>query len=562
MRRTWQEGAVLIRLATTVLALIALTAPLHAQFDPQRAYKQTDAVKQRYPDPPVRFDTPGFAPGRADFTSHEEMMEFIAGLQRRAGNLRVQIAGHSLEGRAIPALVFSNARAATAADLLKLNRPVVLLVGLQHGNEPAGGEAMLALAQALGYGRLKPLLDRVTVVIMPRANPDGAYYFTRSPYANTDINRDHVKVDLPETMALHRVVNDFQPHVFADAHEFSVATRWIEKFGVLQSYDFTLLYATNPNVPKPLTELADQLFLRDLRREVERAGYTYFWYYTTSYDAKDKRVAMGGTTPDIGRNFAGLQNAVSFLIETRGVGIGRDAYARRVHNHMVAMTSLLNTTAENADRLMKTVQEVRADIVRRGREPASGDTIAVTVKSPSRPQKLTMLDPQRAELADIEVQWTDTLASEPDLTRSRPYAYLMPPQFHEIARRLAISGIEVRRLRRPATLEVESYDVTDRRASATYVEGRVTSRVTTEVSAKTKTLPAGSYVYLMGQPNANVIAVALEPESPSSFVSFGYVAVDRKGSPTTIAAPSEVPIYRLLKPVDLDTAVMGDRVTK
>ena len=70
--------------------------------------------------------------------------------------------------------------------------------------------------------------------------------------------------------------------------------------------------------------------------------------------------------------------------------------------------------------------------------------------------------------------------------RSRPYAYLMPPQFHDVARRLAISGVEVRRLRRPSTLEVESYDVTERRASATYVEGRMTSRVTTEVSTKTQ----------------------------------------------------------------------------
>ena len=156
----------------------------HAQFDPQRAYRQSEAVKQRYPDPPVRFETPGFAPGRTDFTTHEDMMAFITDLQRRADNLQVRIAGQSQEGRAIPALVFSNSRATAPADLLRLNRPVVLLVGLQHGNEPAGGEAMLALARELAVGPLKPLLDRITVVIVPRANPDGAYYFTRSPYAN------------------------------------------------------------------------------------------------------------------------------------------------------------------------------------------------------------------------------------------------------------------------------------------------------------------------------------------------------------------------------------------
>ncbi|HKA43225.1 MAG TPA: M14 family metallocarboxypeptidase [Burkholderiales bacterium] len=528
-----------------LLALAVLAAsPLHAQFDTERAYRQSEAVRLRYPDPSMRFDTPGFAPGRTDFTSQQEMMQFISALQPRARNMEVRVAGHSQEGRAIPVLVFRGPNAAAA--------PVVLLVGLQHGNEPAGGEAMLVMAQELAAGSLTGLLDRITVVIMPRANPDGAHYFTRSPYGNTDINRDHVKVDLPETAALHRVVNEFQPHVFADAHEFSVATRWIEKFGLLQSYDFTLLYATNPNVPRPLTELANGLFLRDLRREMEKARYTWFWYYTTSYDLKDKRVAMGGTTPDIGRNFAGLQNAISFLVETRGVGIGRDSYARRVHTHLVAMTSLLTTTAENAERVLKAVRELRADIVRRGQAPSASDTIAVTLKQTVKPQKLTMMDPANGQLRDIEVEWVDSLAAEPELARNRPYAYLMPPQFHEVARRLALSGIAVQRLRQPVTLEVESYEVTERRASATYVEGRITSRVTTEVSAKTRTFPVGTYVYLMGQPNANVIAVALEPESPSSFVSFGYVPVDRRGAPATIAAPSEVPVYRLLKPAALE----------
>ena len=57
----------------------------------------------------------------------------------------------------------------------------------------------------------------------------------------------------------------------------------------------------------------------------------------------------------------------------------------------------------------------------------------------------------------------------------------------------------------------------------------------------------------MVQPNANAIAVALEPESPSSFVTYGIVPVDKKGAPATIASSSEAPIYRVTVPVELDT---------
>ena len=61
------------------------------------------------------------------------------------------------------------------------------------------------------------------------------------------------------------------------------------------------------------------------------------WYYTTTYDMQDRRVSMGGVVPDTGRNIAGLRNAISFLIETRGVGIGRAHFTRRVYTHVVAM---------------------------------------------------------------------------------------------------------------------------------------------------------------------------------------------------------------------------------
>jgi len=536
-----------------LVALAALYAPtLQAQFDPERAYRQSAEVRQRYPDPQAVYDTPAFRPGRADFTSHDEMLAYVEDLRQMSDTVHVRTSGVSQEGRAMPALVLSGDGVRTGAQARRLGRPVVLLVGLQHGNEPAGGEAMLVLAKELATGSLRPLLDKLTVIVVPHSNPDGAYYFRRSPYSTVDINRDHVKMDLPETRALHRVVNEFEPHLFVDAHEFSVATRWIEKFGVIQSNDLMVQYATNPNVHPALTALADGKFMAGFRETTGRAGYTHFWYYTTSYNMKNRLVSMGGTTPDIGRNFAGLQNAVSFLVESRGVGIGRESFRRRVHSHVVAITGLLNTAAENASELMDTVAAARADTVRRGRDPQSGDTVAVRLKSPVVRQKLDMLDPASGELRTIEVDWSDSLNAAADIARQRPWAYVMPPVFHDIAERLMLSGVEVRRLDKPVALEVETFQVTDRRPSATYVEGRITSRVTTEVAPKRVRFPAGSYVYLMAQANANVIVVALEPESPGSFVSYGMVPVDKKGSPATIAAPSEVPVYRVLRPAELD----------
>ena len=50
-------------------------------------------------------------------------------------------------------------------------------------------------------------------------------------------------------------------------------------------------------------------------------------------------------SPGAARNTFGLNHAVSFLIETRGVGIGRDSYQRRVATHYLAAKAVLETAA-------------------------------------------------------------------------------------------------------------------------------------------------------------------------------------------------------------------------
>ena len=549
----WSHARRAVALGSGIV-LAAAAPSVQAQCARGAEYVQTEAVKSRYPDPPLRIDTPAFAQGKSGYTSYEEMMAYVQRLARGSRHLYIRTAGQSQEARTIPALIFTDYGRYTGTDLRRLARPIVFFVGQLHGNEPAGGEAMLALAKELASGELRPLLERVSVVIVPRGNPDGAEYFWRGTASCVDVNRDHLKVDLPETYAIRRMTYEYQPDVFVDAHEFSVATRWVEKFGALQSYDFTFAHATHPNVEKPLVELSARLFSRAITRDVAKAGYSHSWYYTTGYDLKDKRVNGGGTAPDIGRNYAGLQNSISFLVETRGVGIGRDSFARRVHTHYTVMKSILQTTADNAEEVRRVVRDARADVVRRGRAPAADDRVAVTLGAPSRSQTLTMIDPASGAPKEIEVEWLDPREAQPALVRARPYAYLLLPSHAEVARRLAMSGLDVHRLRQPTEIEVESFDVTDRRAGGVFVEGHIRSAVTTEVRVKKRMFPAGTLVYTMAQPSANLLVAALEPESPSSFVSLGMIPVDRRGvANPQEAAPSEVPVFRVMRPLRLNT---------
>ena len=150
-------------------------------------------------------------------------MRSSSDLARRSGDLRVRVVGRSQEHRAIPMLVFARPAAASGARSSSKNgKPTVLVVGQQHGNEPAGGEAALALAWQLATTPRAAVLDRVNVLIVPRANPDGAYHFVRGLADGADVNRDHLLEHTPEGRALGRVFVEFQPDVVLDCHEFGV----------------------------------------------------------------------------------------------------------------------------------------------------------------------------------------------------------------------------------------------------------------------------------------------------------------------------------------------------
>ncbi len=146
----------------------------------------------------------------------------------------------------------------------------MLLVGQQHGDEPAGSEALLVIAQELAQGRLAPLLDRINVVVFPRANPDGAEANRRSTANGIDANRDHLLLKTPEAQAMALLMREYAPVVTVDAHEYTVVGRYLEKFGTVQRFDALLQYATTANVPEFVTKAAEEWFRRPAVDEAAR----------------------------------------------------------------------------------------------------------------------------------------------------------------------------------------------------------------------------------------------------------------------------------------------------
>ena len=528
----------------SLAAVLALTGLAHAQFDPARVTVEPEAVARQFPDPSPAFNSPAFAPGRQDFTSHAEVFAFLDDLARRSGRVSIETVGRSQQGRAMALAVLTGPRGFDA------RLPTVLLLAQQHGNEPAGGEAALVLSQSLATDRAA-LLDRVNVLIMPRANPDAAERFARESANGIDVNRDHLLVRTPEVQAITAAVRRYPPQVMLDLHEFTVAGRWVSKFGALMRADALLQAATVGNL-SPGVQATQGRYLAAARTALESAGHRVADYHTTSSDAKDLAVAMGGVNVDTGRNVGGLRNAVSLLLETRGVGLGRAHYGRRVQSHLLAALAVIEAAAQDGPALVLSLREAGTAA---GALACKG-SMAVAVRQTPQRRTLNFLDARTGEPRDVDVLWRSAHQLETERERPRPCGYLLGAGQQAAVQRLRSLGVEVQALdstRPQPPWDVEDYvietEVSGQRQDArgAIADDQNHIRVLrVQTQARQLVPPAGGFYVSMNQPLAALVGAALEPDSQNSFAANRLLApeagqlrrVMRSPSPTALVNPS------------------------
>lgn len=522
-----------VRTALFAATLCVLAAAVPGGAAAQQLAPYGPAVMARFPDPPRVPDTPGLQPGRDRWTDNDEM---AAALRALAGpGVRLLELGRTEGGHPLQALHFSRAA----------GRPVALLIGQQHGNEPAGGEAMLAIARQLADARspLAAVLDRLDVVVMPRANPDGVALVRRTNAAGLDLNRDHLLLRTAEAQALADLARELRPVLVIDAHEHIALGRYMNKFGGIKGHDLLVQYATVPNMPAALTQMAETAFRLPLLAALDREGITHEWYYTNPTDPSELRLTMGGIRADLARNASGLRHAVSFLLESRGFDLHRLHAARRVHTHVVAVTSLLQSAAAMGDALRARRDAIDAEVAAMA---CRGEVVIDAAPTRER-REIVLLDADTGADRRVPVEWDSALAIQPRLMRARPCGYLLAPDAADAAARLRRIGLEVHTLPAGFALAVERYRETSRGEGerqdtlGRVRDARAVLRVTVALEAQTLEAPAGSFYVPLDQPLAHLAVAALEPDTQDSWFANHLLArldaVQRVMKPVERAEP-------------------------
>lgn len=126
---------------------------------------------------------------------------------RFPGRLRLEEAGRSVQGRPIYLMTVGR------------GQRKVLLWSQMHGDEPSATPALLDLVSHLLSRGDSPILDQLTLLLVPMLNPDGAEVYTRRNAQGIDINRDALNLATPEGRLLKRLRDEHQPILGFNLHD-------------------------------------------------------------------------------------------------------------------------------------------------------------------------------------------------------------------------------------------------------------------------------------------------------------------------------------------------------
>jgi hypothetical protein len=507
------------------------TTPPVASAATPTATPYPSAVAARFPEPYRLYDTPGLGSGRSTWTNASELAYWLREQARHRqltapGQAAVLRVGTSQEGQAIEALILSSGAATDAASLKATERPTVLLFAQQHGDAPASAEALLVVARELAQGKLRPLLSRINVLIVPRANPDGTVKATRLTNNGFDMAHDHLVLETPEAQALAKLARDYQPTVVLDAQEYPAVGAFVDPLGGLPKADAWVSYATTANLPEFLTKAADEWFLQPLVGALALQGLSSNWPYSTSNLKEDKTIAWGDLQPDNSANVNGLKNRISLTVASRGVGLERAHSQRRVHAQVTAITSVLNSTAERASELAQLMPYLDLEVTK---QACQKDRVIEAQATPTR-RTLQLLDASSGADKPVSIETQSARMLRTVRTRVSPCGYWLNGKSTQAVERLRLHGVQVMQVRDAAALLGDFYQAKVPTASVSNTD----ATVSVELLRGVIDAPAGSYYVPLDQALGNLVFVALEPDSPNSY--FSQALIDELSSVARVMA--------------------------
>jgi hypothetical protein len=164
------------------------------------------------------------ASGFKEYTTYDNMMEYLQAVQSRSLEMRLSTYGATHSDRVLPYAIFSRPTVTQPWEAWTLGKPIVVFAAGVHGGERTLRESVLIMVRELATpgSEMNKLLDDLVILVVPQINPDGFSAEpnpTRGNLWGLDLNRDYMKLEQPEIAGyVQNVILRWAPHLFIDGH--------------------------------------------------------------------------------------------------------------------------------------------------------------------------------------------------------------------------------------------------------------------------------------------------------------------------------------------------------
>ncbi|MGD1915419.1 MAG: DPP IV N-terminal domain-containing protein, partial [Phycisphaerales bacterium] len=505
------------------------------------------AASSDQPDPPVTVAE------RSDYErtgTSDDVETFLETLHEQSERTWLGSIGRSNNGKDLPLLVLADPPVSSAQEARESGKLVVLLFGNIHSGEVCGKEALQMLARELALGERDELLDDLIICFVPNINPDGnddmaadhrpgqdgpAEMGTRPNAQGLDMNRDWIKLEAPEARSIVRFMREWDPAVTVDTHTTN---------GSHHRYVLTYQGPKHPASDPRLIEFVRETFLQEVDARFEAATDYNAFFYGNFADGHTKWTTYPAW-PRYGAAYRGLRNRVSILSEAYAYASFED----RVISTLEFCRAVLQESAEHKAAIESTI--AAADQFNDTNEPRQ---VSLRERAIAFPAPVSVLgyqeydaDGARIEVTDEERTYEVELINdfEPTLSVDRPWAYVIPAEFENIAHHLQLHGVEVHEIREEMDADVETYRLERlSRASRSFQGHNLLNIPEVTALARGVRIEPGWFLVRSEQALGNLASYMLEPQATDSLAAWNFFGgvLEQGGDYPIYRLPDELPI--------------------
>ena len=482
-------------------------------------------------------------------TRYEEVLNFIAELQRRSSLIRLESFGKSEEGRSLPLMILSDSPISNTRDARGSGKPIVFIMANIHAGEVEGKEAMLHLSRRILFGDLKPLLNKLIILIAPIYNADGnekistnnrtaqngpiAGVGVRENSKNYDLNRDYIKLDSSEARSLVNVLNRWDPHLTVDLHTTN---------GSYHGYHLTYSQPLNPNTSASILSYHRDKMLPAITKAMLKNHRLRTYYYGnfprfTNLPTPGEPTRWEAFThqPRVGQNYHGLRNRLTILSEAYSYL----TFKRRVEVTEKFVEEIFKYAAKNAEEIAQLTKRADDETVRKfssyetieqGVEfemrplPKRVDILigeVVKVKNPRSGKEMTAMVEEKFK--PLRMDDYGTFAAKRSVVAPRAYIFKPDKNLEVVIEKLVQHGITVEELTAPVQTEVDVFTIGNVTRSERAFQNHRQMKITGTYKKENMTFPSGSIVVRTAQPLGRLVCYLLEAESDDGLVNWNFL---------------------------------------